>query len=176
MATEVLLHHHHPHHRQSSSGPPGAGANPHQSEPHQRSPVPPHRHPNDNAPPSPFHPHSPNENNVDHHHHDHNAQHNNGSGPTAADFNAGDGNNDLDEPRLVTNRDGTVEDWNHITKPGGNDVLLGRGGGTNNHSGNIKFRQLVNEHKMAYLACSKVRVVDVLCCLLLTTYRLLVAF
>lgn len=48
------------------------------------------------------------------------------------------------------------EDWNHITEPGTHDVLLGRGGGTNNHSGNIKFRKLVNEHKMRYLACSKV--------------------
>lgn len=48
------------------------------------------------------------------------------------------------------------EDWNHILKPGLHDVLLGRGGGTNNHSGNIKFRKLVNEHKMRYLACSKV--------------------
>lgn len=76
-------------------------------------------------------------------------------GPTAADF-AGE-NVNLDEPRMVRNRDGTVEDWNHITKPGNNDVLLGRGGGTNNHSGNVKFRKLVNEHKMAYLACSKVR-------------------
>ena len=43
-----------------------------------------------------------------------------------------------------------------ITKPGDHDVLLGRGGGTNNHSGNIKFRKLVNDHKMRYLACSKV--------------------
>ena len=51
---------------------------------------------------------------------------------------------------------GSENDWNHITKPGAHDVLLGRGGGTNNHSGNIKFRKLVNEHKMRYLACSKV--------------------
>jgi len=43
-----------------------------------------------------------------------------------------------------------------VMKPGPHDVLLGRGGGTNNHSGNIKFRKLVNEHKMRYLACSKV--------------------
>ena len=43
-----------------------------------------------------------------------------------------------------------------ITKPGPHDVLLGRGGGTNNHFGNVKFRKLVNEHKMRYLACSKV--------------------
>jgi hypothetical protein len=43
-----------------------------------------------------------------------------------------------------------------ITKPGEHDVLLGRGGGTNNHTGNIKFRKVVNEHKMRYLACNKV--------------------
>ncbi|GAX09688.1 hypothetical protein FisN_19Lh153 [Fistulifera solaris] len=43
-----------------------------------------------------------------------------------------------------------------ILAPTSHDVLLGRGGGTNNHSGNIKFRQLVNEHKIRYLACSKV--------------------
>jgi len=43
-----------------------------------------------------------------------------------------------------------------VTKPGQHDVLCGRGGGTNNHSGNIKFRQMVNEHKLRYLAASKV--------------------
>lgn len=43
-----------------------------------------------------------------------------------------------------------------VRKPGPHDVLLGRGGGTNNHSGNINFRRLVNEHKMRYLACSKI--------------------
>jgi hypothetical protein len=42
-----------------------------------------------------------------------------------------------------------------IREPGEHDVLLGRGGGTNNHSGNIKFRQLVNEHKLRYLFCPK---------------------
>jgi hypothetical protein len=47
-------------------------------------------------------------------------------------------------------------DWNQITMPGLHDVLLGRGGGTNNHDGNVLFRKLVNEHKMRYLACSKV--------------------
>jgi hypothetical protein len=46
--------------------------------------------------------------------------------------------------------------WNSITKLGMHDVLLGRGGGTNNHEGNVLFRKLVNEHKMRYLACSKV--------------------
>ena len=62
--------------------------------------------------------------------------------------------NQNDSPTEVRMING--EDWNHITKPGLHDVLLGRGGGTNNHSGNIKFRKLVNEHKMRYLACSKV--------------------
>lgn len=44
----------------------------------------------------------------------------------------------------------------NVVKPGVHDVLCGRGGGTNNHSGNVKFRQLVNEHKITYLAASKV--------------------
>ncbi|CAB9501730.1 expressed unknown protein [Seminavis robusta] len=39
---------------------------------------------------------------------------------------------------------------------GPHDVLLGRGGGTNNYCGNVKFRKLVNEHKMKYLTVSKV--------------------
>lgn len=44
-----------------------------------------------------------------------------------------------------------------IAVPGPHDVLLGRGGGTNNHHGNVKFRQLVGEHKMQYFAASKVQ-------------------
>mmetsp|Transcript_7061 Transcript_7061/g.16143 ORF Transcript_7061/g.16143 Transcript_7061/m.16143 type:complete len:569 (-) Transcript_7061:2029-3735(-) len=36
-----------------------------------------------------------------------------------------------------------------------NDVLCGRGGGTNNHAGNEKFRELVNQKKVAYLHSSK---------------------
>jgi len=40
--------------------------------------------------------------------------------------------------------------------PGPHDVLLGRGGGTNNHEGNRNFRRLVCEHKMRYLSCSKI--------------------
>lgn len=34
--------------------------------------------------------------------------------------------------------------------------MFGRGGGTNNHIGNIRFRQLVNEHKFRYLAAPKI--------------------
>lgn len=42
-----------------------------------------------------------------------------------------------------------------ISVPGVNDVMCGRGGGTNNHIGNIRFRQLVNGHKLRYLAATK---------------------
>lgn len=41
-------------------------------------------------------------------------------------------------------------------KLGPHDVLLGRGLGTYNHVGNIKFRKLVNENKLRYVAASKV--------------------
>ena len=43
----------------------------------------------------------------------------------------------------------------NITSPGTNDILCGRGGGTNAHPGNIKFRKLVAAHKLRYLAASK---------------------
>lgn len=43
----------------------------------------------------------------------------------------------------------------NITHPGPNDILLGRGGGTNSHSGNVKFRKLVAAHKLRYLAATK---------------------
>jgi len=42
-----------------------------------------------------------------------------------------------------------------ITNPGGNDVLYGRGGGTNAHPGNIKFRKLAAAHKLRYHAASR---------------------
>eukprot|EP00429_Kryptoperidinium_foliaceum_P061729 CAMPEP_0176099036 /NCGR_PEP_ID=MMETSP0120_2-20121206/49663_1 /TAXON_ID=160619 /ORGANISM="Kryptoperidinium foliaceum, Strain CCMP 1326" /LENGTH=628 /DNA_ID=CAMNT_0017433059 /DNA_START=312 /DNA_END=2195 /DNA_ORIENTATION=+ len=43
-----------------------------------------------------------------------------------------------------------------VRNPGIHDVLLGRGGGTNNHIGNVKFRELVSDHKMRYIDASKV--------------------
>ena len=43
-----------------------------------------------------------------------------------------------------------------ILEPGEHDVMFGRVGGTNNHVGNIKVRQLYFEHKFRYLAASKV--------------------
>jgi hypothetical protein len=61
-----------------------------------------------------------------------------------------------DEDELGDDDDEVLDRSNEITKPGAHDVLLGRGGGTNNHFGNVNFRKLVNEHKMRYLACSKV--------------------
>ena len=42
-----------------------------------------------------------------------------------------------------------------IAHPGPHDILCGRGGGTNAHPGNIKFRKLVAAHKLRYLAASK---------------------
>ena len=43
-----------------------------------------------------------------------------------------------------------------IAAPGPNDVLMGRGGGINNRVGNIKFREMVRQHKLRYLAAKKV--------------------
>ena len=42
-----------------------------------------------------------------------------------------------------------------ITEPHKNDVLCGRGGGSNNWSGNESFRELVNRVKCDYLGCPK---------------------
>lgn len=44
----------------------------------------------------------------------------------------------------------------HILAPGPHDVLLGRGGGTNNYEGNVTFRKLVTRFKPKYLKCTKV--------------------
>eukprot|EP00562_Extubocellulus_spinifer_P027028 CAMPEP_0178653350 /NCGR_PEP_ID=MMETSP0698-20121128/23137_1 /TAXON_ID=265572 /ORGANISM="Extubocellulus spinifer, Strain CCMP396" /LENGTH=552 /DNA_ID=CAMNT_0020295119 /DNA_START=77 /DNA_END=1732 /DNA_ORIENTATION=+ len=42
-----------------------------------------------------------------------------------------------------------------ITKPAPNDVLFGRGGGTNVHLGNKIFRDLINAHRREYLKAKK---------------------
>ncbi len=52
----------------------------------------------------------------------------------------------------TSNSEPKLQDIDH---PGTNDVMCGRGGGTNNHVGNIRFRQLVNGHKLRYLAATK---------------------
>lgn len=48
-------------------------------------------------------------------------------------------------------------DWPlaNIQTPHEHDVLCGRGGGTNNHAGNERFRDLVNSKKMLYINSSK---------------------
>jgi hypothetical protein len=43
----------------------------------------------------------------------------------------------------------------NITTPHNNDVLLGRGGGTNNHPGNKKYRELVEERKLRYVNATR---------------------
>jgi hypothetical protein len=42
-----------------------------------------------------------------------------------------------------------------ITNPGQHDVILGRGGRTNNHCGNVAFRNLICHYKLRYIASSK---------------------
>jgi len=72
-----------------------------------------------------------------------------------------DSNCDTNAPDNPQQQDyGTTRDASsdraEIVHPGPHDVLLGRGGGTNNHIGNKNFRDLVTRNKMRYLACSKV--------------------
>lgn len=65
-------------------------------------------------------------------------------------------------PSTTTSNGKDECDWRYpqegdeVLNPGPHDVILGRGGGTNHHSGNIKFRELVNEHKLRYLSSRKV--------------------
>lgn len=54
----------------------------------------------------------------------------------------------------TTSQDHLLQD---ITKPGAHDVLYGRGGMTNSHAGNVRFRQLINENKIRYLKATKVK-------------------
>lgn len=44
---------------------------------------------------------------------------------------------------------------NYVSKPSANDVLMGRGGATNNHEGNKMYRQLVQDHQDEYLKAIK---------------------
>ena len=43
----------------------------------------------------------------------------------------------------------------NISEPTNNDCLFGRGGGTNHHPGNKKFRELVDKRKDEYKAAKK---------------------
>lgn len=42
-----------------------------------------------------------------------------------------------------------------IKDPHANDVLYGRGGGTNHHPGNKRYRQMVEDRKVEYVACKR---------------------
>ena len=60
-----------------------------------------------------------------------------------------------DSVPLIDNAEYQNYPLSRIPAPHANDVLCGRGGGTNNHAGNEKFRDLVNEKKRLYLNSSK---------------------
>lgn len=58
-----------------------------------------------------------------------------------------------------------VDDGDLVTLLNCNDVLCGRGGRVNSHSGNVKFRMLVREHRDTYLSkktkkLDKVKIAD----------------
>jgi hypothetical protein len=42
-----------------------------------------------------------------------------------------------------------------IDFPGKNDIMCGRGGESNTHVGNVRFRSLISDHKIAYLSAGK---------------------
>jgi len=42
-----------------------------------------------------------------------------------------------------------------IKEPHLNDVLYGRGGGTNHHQGNKRYRKMVEDRKVEYVACKR---------------------
>jgi len=56
----------------------------------------------------------------------------------------------------AANDDAENYPMSNVVYPGHNDVMCGRGGGTNNHIGNVRFRQLVQGHKLRYLAAPKI--------------------
>lgn len=61
-------------------------------------------------------------------------------------------------------RQSSKQDINEIKQDssiGPNDVLLGRGGATNNHDGNRRFRLLVADHQQEYLQARKRDKVDI---------------
>ena len=67
-----------------------------------------------------------------------------GVGGSGMDMGVGGGANPTGQVQLM-----------NIAVPGPNDVLCGRGGGANNHEGNIRFRKMVAEQKRRYLTADK---------------------
>lgn len=53
--------------------------------------------------------------------------------------------------------DGGTWPMTRILKPGSNDCLIGRGGGTNHHPGNIKWRLIIEEMKDCYKSSPRSR-------------------
>ena len=51
--------------------------------------------------------------------------------------------------------DGSGNPLRNIREPHPHDVLCGRGGGTNSHSGNARYRNIVTDNKPQYITCAK---------------------
>lgn len=64
--------------------------------------------------------------------------------------NAADQTNDT-ESKASTRRQNSVWPLRDIKEPHENDVLYGRGGGTNHHSGNKRYRKMVEDRKLDYV-------------------------
>ena len=60
-----------------------------------------------------------------------------------------------DEDNNNNNKCDWIEGEEEIEEPGDNDIILGRGGWSSNHQGNVNFRKLVSRYKIQYLACGK---------------------
>lgn len=60
---------------------------------------------------------------------------------------------ELDLPNSIARKSGVEADWplTEIKEPHKNDVLYGRGGGTNHHPGNKRYRVMVERRKVDYV-------------------------
>jgi hypothetical protein len=65
----------------------------------------------------------------------------------------------MTEQQLQANHDS--ENRNNTNSIGPDDVLLGRGGATNNHIGNRNFRDIVSEHRPEYLEARKLEKINI---------------
>ena len=66
-------------------------------------------------------------------------------------------NNDATPPFNMQGQESPNPDWpmTDICEPGPNDCLFGRGGGTNHHPGNKKYRKMVEAKKDKYLSSKR---------------------
>jgi len=65
------------------------------------------------------------------------------------------GLHETNEPNTLQSGKGIKWPLCGIKEPGNNDCLTGRGGGTNYHPGNIKYRYMVEDNKAAYKAATR---------------------